>query len=78
MSQAQLAELFQPFNRLGQESGDVEGSGIGLNIARELMRLMSGTITVHSEAGQGSTFTLTLPQALGMEVATGDSALITT
>jgi PAS domain S-box-containing protein len=49
-------ELFQPFNRLGQERGEVEGTGIGLVIARRLVELMSGTLGLHSTLGVGSTF----------------------
>jgi signal transduction histidine kinase/CheY-like chemotaxis protein len=49
-------ELFQPFNRLGAENGEVEGSGIGLALARQLVELMGGCIGCSSGVGQGSTF----------------------
>jgi PAS domain S-box-containing protein len=63
MSPAQLAELFQPFNRLGRERSAVEGTGIGLVISRRLAELMGGTLQARSVEGQGSVFTLTLPLA---------------
>lgn len=63
MDAAQLARLFEPFNRLGRERGAVEGVGIGLALSRELMRLMGGTIAVDSRAGAGTRFTLELPRA---------------
>ena len=63
MTPAQLRELFQPFNRLGRERSATEGTGIGLVISQRLAELMGGSLTVRSEAGQGSTFVLTLPQA---------------
>jgi PAS domain S-box-containing protein len=62
MDSAQMAELFQPFNRLGRESFG-EGTGIGLVISRRLAELMGGTLDAHSEAGEGSRFVLTLPRA---------------
>ena len=51
-----LAQLFQPFNRLGQESGGQEGTGIGLVVARQLIELMGGVIGVESTVGAGSVF----------------------
>ncbi|MBI5070057.1 MAG: response regulator [Deltaproteobacteria bacterium] len=51
-----LAQLFQPFNRLGQEASGVEGTGIGLVVAKQLIELMEGAIGVESEVGVGSTF----------------------
>ena len=51
-----LAQLFQPFNRLGQEAGGQEGTGIGLVVAKQLIELMDGSIGVESTVGVGSTF----------------------
>jgi PAS domain S-box-containing protein len=52
----QLAQLFQPFNRLGQEAGGEEGTGIGLVVAKQLVVLMGGEIGVESTIGTGSVF----------------------
>jgi PAS domain S-box-containing protein len=51
-----LAHLFQPFNRLGQEAGAEEGTGIGLVVTKKLIELMGGTIGVDSTVGVGSEF----------------------
>ncbi|MBB6250735.1 hybrid sensor histidine kinase/response regulator [Nitrospirillum iridis] len=59
-----LGDLFQPFNRLGQEYSDIPGTGIGLAITRRLLSAMDGTIEVTSVLGEGSTFTVSLPVAL--------------
>ncbi|HEY4333615.1 MAG TPA: ATP-binding protein, partial [Ilumatobacteraceae bacterium] len=56
-----LSLLFVPFERLGAEHGDVEGTGIGLALSQRLADAMSGTLTVDTAIGRGSTFTLTLP-----------------
>jgi CheY-like chemotaxis protein len=63
MTETQMASLFQPYNRLGREQSPIEGTGIGLVISRRLTELMGGTMEVASSAGNGSTFTLTLPAA---------------
>ena len=52
----EIAQLFQPFNRLGQEAGAEEGTGIGLVVAKRLIELMGGTIGVESTPGVGSEF----------------------
>ncbi len=52
----QLAQLFQPFNRLGQESSSKEGTGIGLVVTKQLIELMDGSIGVESNVGVGSVF----------------------
>lgn len=56
LSPENLAHLFQPFNRLGQEAGSEEGTGIGLVVARQLVELMGGKIGVKSKVGVGSEF----------------------
>jgi signal transduction histidine kinase/ActR/RegA family two-component response regulator len=61
LSEEQQSHLFQPFNRLGAEQRRVEGTGLGLVIARELAASMNGELRVRSETGKGSTFTLLLP-----------------
>ncbi len=58
-----MAELFQPFNRLGRETSDVAGTGIGLAVSRRLAEAMDGRLDCASVAGEGSTFTLHLPLA---------------
>lgn len=56
LSADQISQLFQPFNRLGREAGDEEGTGIGLVVTKQLVELMGGTIGVESTVGVGSTF----------------------
>jgi CheY-like chemotaxis protein len=52
----QVAQLFQPFNRLGREGGAEEGTGIGLVVTKRLVELMGGAIGVESAVGAGSMF----------------------
>ncbi len=56
-----LGELFQPFQRLGAENTEIEGTGIGLTITRRLVELMHGSLGVESEVGVGSGFWFELP-----------------
>jgi PAS domain S-box-containing protein len=55
-----IAQLFQPFNRLGQESTAEEGTGIGLVTTKRLTELMGGVIGVESTVGKGSVFWIEL------------------
>jgi signal transduction histidine kinase len=55
-----LPRLFQPYFRARSASG-IAGTGIGLNIVREIVELHGGTITAQSRIGEGTTFTMTLP-----------------
>jgi CheY-like chemotaxis protein len=61
MSEQQKAHLFQPFNRLGREHSDVQGTGIGLVLVRQLVDLMGGELTLDSHADQGTVVGITLP-----------------
>jgi PAS domain S-box-containing protein len=67
LSSEQLAQLFQPFQRLGRESSNIPGTGIGLVLCRELATLMDGEIGVCSEPGVGSRFWLDIPSAASPE-----------
>jgi CheY-like chemotaxis protein len=51
-----IAQLFQPFNRLGKEAGSEQGTGIGLVMSKRLVELMGGAIGVESTVGAGSVF----------------------
>jgi len=81
LSREQLDNLFQPFNRLGAEGSDIEGSGIGLAITQRLIKMMKGHIGVESKEGVGSRFWLELPRELlatqaDNTAATDDSAAV--
>src|SRR4030095_5381717 len=62
-----MERLFLPFDRLGAEQTDVQGTGLGLALSQGLMEAMGGTLTAASVEGQGTTFTLDL--ALGARPA---------
>lgn len=63
LSKMQLNLLFQPFNRLGREHGNVPGTGIGLVISKRLISAMGSSLQVNSQEGLGSTFSFSLPLA---------------
>ncbi|MEO5732801.1 MAG: ATP-binding protein [Rubrivivax sp.] len=69
----QIANLFQPFNRLGAERSTVEGTGLGLVIVRQLLQVMGAQIAVESTPGQGSRFTLHFPAMEPPQIATRPS-----
>ncbi|PCI32195.1 MAG: hypothetical protein COB54_07990 [Alphaproteobacteria bacterium] len=58
---SQQAQLFKPFSRLQEENSDIEGTGIGLVITKDLIELMGGTIGLDSTPGVGSSFWIELP-----------------
>jgi PAS domain S-box-containing protein len=63
-----MAQLFQPFNRLGQESSGEEGTGIGLVMSKLLVEMMGGAIGVESALGAGSVFWFELASAAAPEL----------
>jgi len=63
LSPEQLAQLYQPFNRLGREHGGPSGTGIGLVICKRLAELMGGALEAMSTEGLGSVFVLRLPSS---------------
>jgi PAS domain S-box-containing protein len=75
MNAEQMDNLFQPFNRLGRERSQTEGTGIGLVIARRLAELMGGELNAASTEGEGSTFTLALPAGQPASAATARAAV---
>src|SRR6185503_20163109 len=54
LTSEQLAQLFQPFNRLGKEATTEEGTGVGLVVSKRLVELMGGIIGAESTVGVGS------------------------
>jgi PAS domain S-box-containing protein len=57
------SRLFTPFDRLGAEATEVEGTGVGLTVTRGLAELMNGDVTFTSVVGRGTSFTVDLPLA---------------
>ncbi|HET8731083.1 MAG TPA: ATP-binding protein [Moraxellaceae bacterium] len=70
----QQAALFKPFSRLGAESTNIEGTGIGLTISRRLVELMGGQIGLLSVVGVGSRFWIELPGVTTQAQSVAESA----
>ncbi len=76
-------KIFQPFHRAGQETGPIEGTGIGLAITKRLAELMDGTVGFRSVQGEGSEFWVEIPghrpgvdaPAVSREIVTAESRL---
>jgi CheY-like chemotaxis protein len=73
----EVAQLFQPFNRLGQEAGSEEGTGIGLVVSKRLVELMGGAIGVESTVGVGSVFWIDLSLTNAPQHALLEAELLT-
>ena len=64
-----MERLFLPFERLGAESTEIEGAGIGLALSRVIMTALGGELGVESVPGEGSTFWVTLPSVPAPQAA---------
>src|SRR5207302_5837960 len=62
ISKENLLRLFTPFDRLGAEQSDVQGTGLGLALCQRLMQAMNGSIGVNSTLGEGSACWIELPR----------------
>ena len=58
-----LSRLFVAFDRLGAEQSEVQGTGLGLALSKSLVEAMNGVVSVKSQPGAGTEFTLALPRA---------------
>ena len=74
LSPEKLAQLFQPFNRLGQEASVEEGTGIGLVVCKRLVDLMGGVIGAESTVGKGSVFWIDLNLSAEPQLAVGPAS----
>ena len=78
LSPEKLEQLFQPFNRLGQETSGEEGTGIGLVVTKRLVELMGGAIGVASTVGQGSVFWIELVTTAAPMLAVSEAEPVVT
>ena len=67
----QYENIFQPFNRAGNDSSKIEGIGVGLSIAKNLIEKMGGKIGFNSEVGVGSTFWINVPKSKQRQLPIG-------
>ena len=73
ISEEDIGKLFGKFERVDLEKNSTkEGTGLGLAITKMLLEMMGGTITVKSRYGEGSTFTITIPQVILSDEPVGD------
>jgi len=76
MTPEQQAHLFEPFNRLGAEGSDIDGSGIGMVIVKRLVALMGGRLSLRSTPGEGTEVSVFLPSAEAQPAPSGDASAV--
>ena len=77
ISEEDFTKLFKEFQRIEEDKNrTIEGTGLGLAICRELLKMMDGNITVSSTPGEGSVFTVSLPQKILDPMPSGEFELI--
>lgn len=72
IAEEKVGQIFTPFERLGAEHTDIEGTGLGLALTKRLMESMGGSIGVRSEKDRGSSFWLELPRANAPDESIGE------
>jgi signal transduction histidine kinase/CheY-like chemotaxis protein len=75
LAETDLRRIFVPFDRLGAEQTGIEGTGIGLPLARAFATAMDGELTASSTPGEGTAFTVTLPRAPDMTPVPAEESL---
>ncbi|HEV8657550.1 MAG TPA: PAS domain S-box protein, partial [Thermoanaerobaculia bacterium] len=76
LASEQMAQLFQPFNRLGQEANAEQGTGIGLVVSKRLIELMDGVVGVESKVGVGSVFWIEVNSTSNLPTVKSDQAAV--
>lgn len=72
-----LPYLFDAFRRVNEkQTANIQGTGLGLAITKDLVDIMHGSISVESEVGKGTTFTVTIPQGIADKTAAGPFRLL--
>ena len=61
VAEIDLSGIFKPFQRSSATIGTIPGIGLGLSVSRHIVEAHGGTLTVNSQIGEGSTFTVKLP-----------------